>query len=42
MNLQHYHNKKTIQKPIAVYFKEVKTEEIFSSQDKKLVETTNL
>ena len=39
MNLQHYHNKITTQKPIAMYFKEVKTEEIFSNQDQKLVET---
>ena len=29
-------------KNIAVYFKDVKTEETFSSQDQKLVETTNL
>ena len=27
---------------VAVYFKDVKTEETFSSQDQKLVETTNL
>ena len=30
------------QKSVAVYFKDVKTEETFSSQDQKLVETTNL
>ena len=29
-------------KSVAVYFKDVKTEETFSSQDQKLVETTNL
>ena len=39
MNLQHYHNALTI---VAVLFKDVKTEELFSSQDQKLVETTNL
>ena len=27
---------------VAVFFKDVKTEETFNSQDKKLVETTNL
>ena len=27
---------------VAVYFEDVKTEETFSSQDQKLVETTNL
>ena len=42
MNLQHTHNSLTIQKSVAVYFKEVKTEEIFSSQDQMLVVTTNL
>ena len=30
------------QKSVAVYFKDVKTEETFSSQDQRLVETTNL
>ena len=42
MNLQRTHNALTTQKTVAVYFKEVKTEETFSSQDQKLVETTNL
>ena len=42
MNRQHTHNAKTCQKIVAVYFKDVKTEETFSSQDQKLVETTNL
>ena len=42
MNLQHTQNALTTQKRVAVYFKDVKTEETFSSQDQKLVETTNL
>ena len=42
MNLQHYHNALTNQKIVAVYFNDVKTEETFSSQDQKLVKTTNL
>ena len=42
MNLQHTHNAITTQKSVAVYFKLVKTEETFSSQDQKLVETNNL
>ena len=43
MDLQHYHNQQiTNPKNVAMYFKDVKTEEIFSSQDQKLVETTNL
>ena len=42
MNCQHTHNAITTQNSIAVYFKLVKTEETFSSQDQKLVETTNL
>ena len=42
MNLQHTHNSLRTQKSVAVYFKEVKTEETFSSQDQKLVVTTNL
>ena len=42
MNLQHTHNALTTEKSVAVYFKDVKTEETFSSQDQKLVETTNL
>ena len=33
MNLQHYHNALKIQKTVAVFFKDVKTEETFSSQD---------
>ena len=42
MNLQHTDNVLTTQKSVAVFFKDVKTEETFSSQDQKLVETTNL
>ena len=42
MNFQHYHNALTTQKILSVHFKDVKTEETFSSQDQKLVETTNL
>ena len=42
MNNQHTHNALTNQKSSAAYFKDVKTEETFSSQDEKLVETTNL
>ena len=42
MNLQHTHNALTTEKSVAVYFKDVKTEETISSQDQKLVETTNL
>ena len=42
MNRQHTYNALTTQKSLAVYFKDVKTEETFSSQDQKLVETTNL
>ena len=45
MNCQHTHNALTIQKSkksVAVYFKDVKSEEKFSSQDQMLVETTNL
>ena len=43
MNIQHTHNSLTTQKIVAVYFKDVKlNEETFSSQDQKLVETTNL
>ena len=42
MNSQHTHNALITQNIVAVYFKDVKTEEIFSSQDQKLVETTNL
>ena len=42
MNLQHTRIAFTTQKSVAVYFKDVKTEETFSSQDQKLVVTTNL
>ena len=42
MNHQRTHNALTNQKSSAAYFKDVKTEETFSSQDQKLVETTNL
>ena len=42
MNSQHTHNELTTQKIIAVYFKDVKTEETFISQYQKLVETINL
>ena len=41
MNCQQTHNALTTQKTVAVYFKDVKIEETFSSQDQKLVETTN-
>ena len=42
MNRPHTHNALTNRNSSAVFFKDVKTEEIFSSQDQKLVETTNL
>ena len=42
MTCQQTHNALTTQKNVAVCFKDVKTEETFSSQDQKLVETTNL
>ena len=42
MNHQQTHNSLTTQKSGALNFKYIKTEEIFSSQDQKLVETTNL
>ena len=42
MNLQHYENALITQTNVAVYFKDVKYEEKFSSQEQKLVETTNL
>ena len=42
MNCQQTQNALTTQKKVAVYFIDVKTEETFSSQDQKLVETTNL
>ena len=41
MNCHQTHDVLTTQKTVAVYFNDVKTEETFSSQDKKLVETTN-
>ena len=41
MNFQQTHDVLTIQKTVAVYFNDVKTEETFGSQDQKLVETTN-
>ena len=42
MNCQLTHNALTNQKSVVVYFKDVKTEETFSSYDQKQVETTNL
>ena len=42
MNSQHIHNAFKNQKSSAAYFKDVQTEEAFSNQDQKLVETTNL
>ena len=42
MNSQHTQNALKNQKSCAAYFKDVKTEETFSSRDQKLVETTNL
>ena len=42
MNCQHTQNALTNQKSSAAYFKDVQTEETFSSQDQKLVEATNL
>ena len=42
MNCQQTHNALTTQKTVAVYFKDVKTEETFSIQEQKLVKTTNL
>ena len=41
-NRQHVHNALRPRKSVAGYFKDVKTEETFSSQDQKQVETTNL
>ena len=40
MKCQHYQNALKTQKIVAVYFKDVKTEETFSSQGQKLVDTT--
>ena len=42
MSNQHTHNALTNQKWSAAIFKDVKTEEAFSNQGQKLVETTNL
>ena len=42
MKCQQTHNALTPQKSVAVYFKDINTEETLSSQDQKLVETTNL
>ena len=42
MIIQQDHNALTAQKSVVVYFKDLKTEETFSSQDWKLVETINL
>ena len=42
MNSHQTQNELTNQKSSAAYFKDVKTEETFSSRDQKLVETTNL
>ena len=42
MNCQQTHNALTTKKIVAVFYKDNKTEEKFSSQDQKLVETTNL
>ena len=42
MNLHYYHNALTTQKNVAVFFKDFKTEETFSSQDQKQVETDKL
>ena len=42
MKSQHTHNALKNQKRSAAYLKYVKTEEAFSNQDRKLVETTNL
>ena len=41
MNFLNIHNALTTQKKVAVDFKDVKTEETFSNQDQKLLETTN-
>ena len=42
MSSQQTHNGLTNKKSSAAYFKDVKTEEVFSNQDQKLMETTNL
>ena len=42
MNRHHIHNAFTTLKSVAVFFRDVITEETTSSQDQKLLETTNL
>ena len=42
MKFQQTHNALIPQKSVALYFKDVNTDETLSSQDQKLVETTNL
>ena len=42
MNCQQTHKTVKTQQIVAMFFKDVKTEETFCSQDQKLVETTNL
>ena len=42
LNRQLTQHANTTHKSVTVNFKDVKTEETFSSQDQKLVETTNL
>ena len=42
MNCQQIHDVLKTTKTVAVYFNDAKTEGTFSSQDQKLVETTNL
>ena len=41
-NREHVHNASTPRKSVAGCFRDVRTEETFSSQDQKQVETTNL
>ena len=41
-NRHHIHNALTTEKNVAVNFKDVKTEERFSSQDQNLAKITNL
>ena len=42
MSRQHTYNSLTTQKNVATYFKDVKTEETFSTHYQTLVKTTNL
>ena len=42
MSRQRTDNSLTTQKKVATYFKDVKTEETFSTHQQKLVKTTNL